>query len=109
MNVTGSTSCPRRVWAHRLAPAGATLIGATTDHPTAMTAAIIDDVVGFPWTKVGLVTSVRDGAAYVDPAPGMTDEIRASLAWEDGDEGDYPPHEASIGSVTDEEIRLQIP
>lgn len=81
---------------------------------TAMSVTITDDMVGkdvvdITGTKVGIVTSVRQGTAYVDPDPGITDELKAKLGWEDVDEEDYPLQVASIESVTDDEVRLELP
>lgn len=57
--------------------------------------------------KVGIVSAVRHGTAYVDPDPSLTDEIKAKLDWEDTGEEDYPLQEAAVAAVTDDEIRLR--
>ena len=57
--------------------------------------------------KVGMVTEVRSGKAYVNADPGITDSIRSKLGWGDADENDYALEESRIDSVTDDEIRLK--
>jgi len=57
--------------------------------------------------KVGIVTEVRAGTAYVDPDPGLTDKLKAELGWADAGEDTYPLQEAAIDTVTDDEIRLK--
>jgi hypothetical protein len=56
--------------------------------------------------KVGIVSEVRHGTAYVDPDPGLTEKLKTKLGWEDKDEEDFPLQEASIEEITDDEIRL---
>jgi len=57
--------------------------------------------------EIGMITEVRSGTAYVDADPGLADTIRSKLGWSEADEDDYPLEESSIGSVTDDEVRLQ--
>lgn len=64
-------------------------------------------VVNTRGDKVGMVSEVRDGTAYVNPDPGITDTIRSKLGWEDADADDYSLDESRIASVTDDEIRLK--
>lgn len=63
-------------------------------------------VVNSKGKKVGLVTEIRNGTAYVDPDVSMFDTIKAKLGWEDADEDAYPLQDAAVASVTDDEIRL---
>ncbi|WP_336003418.1 PRC-barrel domain containing protein [Halorientalis halophila] len=57
---------------------------------------------------VGRVVDVSQGTAYVDPNPDLTETIRSKLGWGDRNEADgYPLQEASIESVTDDEVRLR--
>lgn len=58
-------------------------------------------------TTVGIVATVEHGTAYVDPDPGLTDQVKAELGWADIDEDTYPLQEQAITDVTDDEIRLQ--
>ncbi|WP_247730900.1 PRC-barrel domain containing protein [Halovivax limisalsi] len=56
--------------------------------------------------EIGMVKEVRGGSLHVDPDPGMTDSIKATLGWGDADEGTYELDDSQIESVTDDEIRL---
>lgn len=69
--------------------------------------AVGKDVVNAHGNKIGIVSRVDHGTAYVDSDPGLTDEFKAKLGWEDEDGTDYPLQEASIATVTDDEIRLR--
>lgn len=80
--------------------------------PPAMSMSITDDAVGKDVVdqrgeRIGIVSAVKHGTAYVDPDPGITDEIKATLGWEDVDEDGYPLQEASVATVTDDEVRLR--
>lgn len=57
--------------------------------------------------KIGMVTEVKSGTAYVNADPGLTDTIRSKLGWGDADQDDYALEENRIDSVTDDEIRLK--
>jgi hypothetical protein len=57
--------------------------------------------------KVGMITEVESGTAYVDPDAGITDKIKATLDWGDTDEDTYPLQEDAVDSITDDEVRLQ--
>ncbi|MFC6824476.1 PRC-barrel domain containing protein [Halopelagius fulvigenes] len=65
------------------------------------------DVVNERGDKIGIVSDVRHGTAYVEPDPGITDEIKAKLGWGDVDDDNYPLQEARIREITDDEIRLR--
>ncbi len=65
------------------------------------------NVVTADGDKIGMVSGVRGGRAYVDPDAGMTDRIKSMLGWEDVDEDDYALEESEIDTVTDDEIRLK--
>ena len=56
--------------------------------------------------KIGLVSGVRGGTAYVDPDPDLTDSLKSRLGWGDVDQDDYPLDDSQIERVTDDEIRL---
>jgi hypothetical protein len=64
-------------------------------------------VVNSSGEAIGMVSTVRDGVAHVDPDPGITDTIRSKLGWGDADEGDYALEATRIDTVTDDEIRLK--
>ncbi|MFC6785947.1 PRC-barrel domain containing protein [Halobaculum halobium] len=57
--------------------------------------------------KIGMVTEVKSGTAYVNADPGLADSIRSKLGWGDADEGDYALENDRIDTVTDDEIRLK--
>lgn len=63
-------------------------------------------VVNADGEKVGVVTGVRGGTAYVNPDPGLTDSIKSKLGWEDVDADDYPLKQDRIETIDDDEIRL---
>lgn len=64
-------------------------------------------VVNADGEKIGMVTQVKGGTAYVDPDPGITDTIRSKLGWGDSDGGDYRLKPDRIHMVGDEEIHLK--
>ncbi|AEN06396.1 hypothetical protein [Halolamina sp.] len=64
-------------------------------------------VVNTRGEKVGMVSEVRDGTAYVNLDPGITDSIRSRLGWGDADQDDYRLDRDRIATVTDDEIRLK--
>lgn len=77
-----------------------------------MSPQITDDDVGkrivdADGTEVGMVVDVEHGTAHVEPDPGITDSIKATLGWSDSGEDTYPLQEAAISRVTDDEIRLE--
>ena len=77
-----------------------------------MSSTITDDAVGrdvvdADGDKIGIVSAVEHGTARVEPDPGLTDKLKASLGWEDTDEETFPLQEESIASVTDDAIHLE--
>ncbi len=64
-------------------------------------------VVNADGEKIGVVSGVRNGTAYVDPDPGLGDRILSKLGWDNIDEDDYPLERESVDAVTDDEIRLK--
>jgi len=64
-------------------------------------------VVNTRGEKVGMVSDVRDGTAYVNPDPGITDSIRSRLGWSDADQDDYRLDRDRIDTITDDQIRLE--
>ena len=64
-------------------------------------------VVNSKGKKIGMVTQVKNGKAYVDPDPGIADSIRSKLGWGDADEDDYLLESGRIDSITDDEVRLK--
>jgi hypothetical protein len=57
--------------------------------------------------KVGMIERVEGGRAYVDPDPGITDQVKATLDWGDVDEDSYPLPDESVDTITDDEVRLR--
>ncbi|MFA9501202.1 hypothetical protein ACERIM_00300 [Natrinema sp. H-ect1] len=65
------------------------------------------DVVNDAGDEVGMVVDVDHGTAHVEPDPGITDSIKATLGWTDSGEDTYPLQEAAVGHVTDDAIHLE--
>jgi hypothetical protein len=63
-------------------------------------------VVAGDGDEIGRVVSVDDGAAYVDPDPGITDRIAARLGWTDRDNDSYRVDPTDVATITDDEVRL---
>ncbi|WP_224333006.1 PRC-barrel domain containing protein [Haloprofundus halobius] len=57
--------------------------------------------------KLGLVKSVEQNVAYVDPDPGITDAIMAVFGREDADTDDLAVEGEYIETVSEGEIRLR--
>lgn len=57
--------------------------------------------------KIGMVSEVKSGTAYVEADPGLTDSIRSKLGWGEADEDDYVLDENRVHTVTDDEVRLK--
>lgn len=57
--------------------------------------------------KVGMIQRVEGGRAYVDPDPGITDQVKATLDWGDMDEDTYPLQDDRVDTITDDEVRLR--
>lgn len=64
-------------------------------------------VVNADGDEVGMVADVEHGTAHVEPDPGITDSIKATLGWSDSGESTYPLQEEAVSRVTDDEIRLE--
>lgn len=64
-------------------------------------------VVNADGEKLGVVSGVRNGTAYVDPDPGLGDRILSKLGWDNIDGDDYPLERESVDAITDDEIRLK--
>ena len=59
--------------------------------------------------KIGIVAEIRDGTAYVEPEPSLTEELRAKLDWgsAETDEDAYPLRDDWVEVVEDDEILLR--
>lgn len=64
-------------------------------------------VINADGDTIGLISGVRDGAAYIDPEPGISDQIMAKLGWEDIDEDHYRLYRSNIDTITDDEVRVK--
>lgn len=64
-------------------------------------------VVNADGDEVGMVAAVEHGTAHVEPDPGITDSIKATLGWSDSGEDTYPLQEEAVRRVTDDEIHLE--
>lgn len=58
-------------------------------------------------TEVGVVVSVDERTAYVDPDPDLTDSIRVALGWEVDREDAAPLDADSVREITDQVVRLE--
>lgn len=64
-------------------------------------------VVDANGNKVGMISAIKGGTAYVDPDPSITDKVMSRFGWGDIDDDTYPLQEDQIDTVTDDEIRLR--
>ncbi len=65
-------------------------------------------VVGADGEQLGVVSAVEDDSAYIDPDPGLADNIKAQLGWGSLDEEAYPLPQGRITDIADDEIRLDV-
>ena len=63
-------------------------------------------VVNADGNRIGIVSEVKNGSAYVDPDPSIMDTVRSKLGWDDDDKDMYELPSNSIDVVTDDEVRL---
>ncbi|ELY97826.1 putative sodium/potassium/calcium exchanger [Natrialba asiatica] len=56
---------------------------------------------------LGVVVSVEPETVYVDPDPGVTDSIKATLDWGNETEEPVPLTDDAVTEITDETIRLE--
>lgn len=56
---------------------------------------------------IGMISEVRDDAAFVDPDPGITDQVMSRLGWAGADEDHYELDPDHIGTVTDDKVHLK--
>jgi len=59
--------------------------------------------------KFGVVTEVRDGTAYVEPDPSLTEEMKAKLDWgsHEADEDAFALKDDWVEAIEDGEILLR--
>lgn len=58
--------------------------------------------------EIGIVDSVNDGTAYVDPNPDITGELKSKLGWGADEQSTYPLRHDAIDTITAEKIRLRV-
>ena len=78
-----------------------------SSEPTITDDEVGKEVVDSSGNKVGMVSDVRGGTAYVDPDPGLSEQLRGMLDWGDADEEDYPIESSRVRHITDDRIELQ--
>lgn len=55
---------------------------------------------------IGMIKEVRGETAYVDPDPGLTDQLKASLGWGDSDQDTYALQSDRVERVEDDAVWL---
>lgn len=63
-------------------------------------------VVDADGNEVGIISGFRDGKAYVDPDPSITDSIRSKLKWGKVGDDHKPLDHSAVAEITDDEVRL---
>lgn len=63
-------------------------------------------VVDTSGDQLGIVAEVRDGTAYVDSDPSLTDTVMSKLGWAEADADTYPLDATRVEEITEDEIRL---
>ena len=63
-------------------------------------------VVDGAGNDIGIVDSVQEGTAYVDPADDIG-AVKSKLDWGADEHDTYPLRNDAISEVTDEEVRLR--
>lgn len=64
-------------------------------------------VVDADGETVGVIASVKNSTAYVDPDPGIADTIMSKLGWNSVEDEDYPLRRSRIEAITEDEVRLK--
>ncbi|WP_323171482.1 hypothetical protein [Natrialba sp. PRR66] len=62
------------------------------------------NVVDEAGNQIGIISTVEEGTAYVDPKPGLTDRLRARLNWGGHSDDEYPVEPAQITAVREDEV-----
>lgn len=74
---------------------------------TGLTAAAGKPVVDAEGNEIGLVRSVDNGLAYIEPDPTSREVLLAKLDWGISGRNAYPLDSRKIDAITDETVRLQ--
>mgnify|MGYP000297795179 CR=1 FL=1 len=64
-------------------------------------------VVNSSGVELGVITTVEDGVAHLEPDPGVTETVRSKLGWSEADGGDYTLEADRIDIVTADEVRVK--
>jgi hypothetical protein len=56
---------------------------------------------------IGMISGFRGGKAYVNPDPGITDQVMSRLGWENVDEDDYALDSDMVAQISDDEVHLR--
>ena len=64
-------------------------------------------VVDASGEPLGLITTVEEDAAYVEPNPDLAESIAARLGGKDAEDDEYAIHADAVNETTDEKIRLR--
>ena len=57
--------------------------------------------------EVGIVESVEEGTAYVNPHPDVAETIAAKLGWGDADEDTYALSDRRVERITESQVVVQ--
>lgn len=64
-------------------------------------------VVDGQGNTVGRIKNVREGRAFVDHDPSVTDTIKAKLGWDEEDMDDYPLEDHEVKEINDDEVIIR--
>lgn len=87
-------------------PASAVEDDVETDHRTVLTEDDEGKKVVASNEKIGLITRVESDTAYVDPDPGLAEQIKSKLGSTKKDSGDFELDPDQVAEITDDEVRL---
>jgi hypothetical protein len=57
--------------------------------------------------RIGIISEVRDGTAFITPNAGIGERIKSKLGWGSITEESYPLMNEAVETITDEEIRIR--
>jgi hypothetical protein len=87
-------------------PASAVGDEEVTDHRAVLTEEDEGKKVVSSNDKIGMITEVDGNVAYVDPDPGLAEQIKSKLVSTTRDTGDSEPDSDQVAEITDDEVRL---
>jgi hypothetical protein len=64
-------------------------------------------VVDTAGERIGIISKVREGTAFVTPRAGVGERIKTKLGWGTVEDDSYPLMDEAVEAVTDDEIRVQ--